>query len=171
IDTLINLATRVQVRREFDFNLVHLEDVIQRVLRNLATMAEARRVSIEYEPDRNLPAVLADAQQLQEAIQNLVHNAIKFNKIGGRICLETGIAGSDLYLQITDSGVGIPEERVETIWNGLAAIHTNGGPKRPSMGLALTHFIVAAHGGRVQATSQYGQGSTFTIFLPLVFDE
>lgn len=172
IDTLINLATRVQVRREFNFQLLHLEDVVQRVLRSLSTMAEARRVTIEYEPDRSLPAVLADAQQLQEAIHNLIHNAIKFNKIGGRICLGTGIEGSDLYLQIADTGVGIPEERVGTIWSGLTVLNANGNSKkRPSMGLALTHFIVAAHGGHVQAVSQYGAGSTFTIYLPLVFDE
>jgi len=172
IDMLINLATRVQVRREFDFNLVHLEEIIQRVIRNLTTMAEARRVNIEYEPERNLPPVLADTQQLQEAIQNLIHNAIKFNKIGGRVCLETGIEGSDLFLKIADTGVGIPEERLSTLWSGLTALNANGGgKKRPSMGLALAHFIVAAHGGRMQVASQYGAGSTFTLYLPLVFDD
>lgn len=172
IDTLINLATRVQVRREFDFQLLYLDDLIQRVLRSLHTMADARRVNIEYEPERGLPAVLGDPQQLQEAIHNLVHNAIKFNKIGGRISLEAGITGSNLYLRVTDTGVGIPEERVAAIWNGLAGLHANGsGKKRPSMGLALTSFIVAAHGGRVEAASQYGAGSTFTIYLPLVFDD
>ncbi len=172
IDTLINLAARVQVRREFDFLPVHLEEIIQRVIRNLATMAEARRVEIAYEPDRDMPAVLGDAQQLQEAIQNLLHNAIKFNKIGGRIELETGIRGSDLFLRIADTGVGIPEDRIETIWSGLAGLNANGASKkRPSMGLVLTYFIVAAHGGRVTAASHYGAGSTFTVYLPLVFEK
>ncbi|MCB8987442.1 MAG: hypothetical protein H6661_06800 [Ardenticatenaceae bacterium] len=172
IDMLINLATRVQVRREFDFQLVHLDEVLQRVIRSLSTMAEARRVSIEYEPERNLPPVLADSQQLQEAIHNLIHNAIKFNKIGGRICLETGVEGSDLYLKVADTGVGIPEERLSTLWSGLAALNANGGSKkRPSMGLALAHFIVAAHSGRMQVVSQYGSGSTFSLYLPLVFDD
>ena len=54
IDTLIALASRVQVRREFDFQPVHLEEIIQRVIRNLVTMAEARRVEIAYEPDLSL---------------------------------------------------------------------------------------------------------------------
>ncbi|MBK8987065.1 MAG: hypothetical protein IPM39_13470 [Chloroflexi bacterium] len=172
IETLINLAARVQSRRGFDFQLVHLPEITRRVIRNLDTMAEARRVTIEFEPDRNLPLVLGDAEQLQEAIHNLIHNAIKFNKIGGRVHLNMDIDGSDLYLQIADTGVGIPPERMESIWNGLTAVNTNGSSKkRPSLGLTLAHFIVAAHGGRVQASSQYGTGSTFTIYLPLVFAE
>jgi signal transduction histidine kinase len=171
IENLINLAARVQVSRDFTFQLVYLDDVIQAVQRNLATMAEARRVAIEYEPDRTLPPVLGDPEQLQEAVLHLLHNAIKFNKIGGRVRLETAICGGDLRLRLEDTGVGIPEERLGAIWQGLAAFRHNGdGKKRPGVGLTLTHFIIAAHGGRVEATSNYGAGSVFTIYLPLVFD-
>jgi signal transduction histidine kinase len=108
---------------------------------------------------------------LVEAIQYLVHNAIKFNKIGGRVKIECAPAGNELYLHVHDTGVGIPEQRLEGIWSGLGH-RQNGSPRlsSPGLGLALTRFIIRAHGGRVEAQSRYGSGSTFTIYLPLVLD-
>jgi signal transduction histidine kinase len=171
IEALIDMSARIQVRQPFIFTQVHLEELTQNAIHTLSTMAEARRVQVLYEPDDNLPTTLGDPHQLHEAIRHLLHNAIKFNKIGGQIRLYSGVQGGDLYLQIEDTGVGIPEERIGSIWDGLTGLSANGRSKRPGLGLALTQFIVAAHGGRLLASSQYGAGSVFTIFLPLVYQE
>ncbi|MCZ7667624.1 MAG: sensor histidine kinase [Chloroflexi bacterium] len=106
---------------------------------------------------------------MQEATKYLIHNAIKFNKIGGSVEISAALAGGDICLQVADSGVGIPEERLDELWQGLAITEGSNGKKRPAMGLALTRFIVAAHGGQLTAESSYGAGSTFTIHLPAVF--
>ena len=67
---------------------------------------------------------------------------------------------------------GIPAERLEHIWNGFSdANNLNSSSKGPGMGLALTRFIVRAHGGRVEANSKYGAGSTFSIYLPIALEE
>lgn len=173
LDSLINLAGRVRLRQPFQLEQVQLADVAQSAMRALQTMAKTRQVELAYhEPDYSLPATLADAGQLREAIQNLLHNAIKFNKIGGEVHLYSGIEGGDLYLQIADTGVGIPEERIGTIWDGLSGLALNGNSaKRLGIGLALTQYIIVAHGGRVTASSHYGAGSVFTIYLPLVYPE
>ncbi|MCP5097501.1 MAG: GAF domain-containing protein [Chloroflexi bacterium] len=175
IDNLITLSTRIQLRNEFDFQLIHMDNIAQSAIRKLKTMSDARRVTVEFNVQTALPAVLGDAGQLQEAIQHLLHNAIKFNKIGGIVQLDCGIEGSDLYLRVIDTGVGIPEERMASIWTGLNAPDENGngrsGNRGVSMGLALTRFIVSAHGGRVDSQSKYGSGSVFAIYLPLVFEE
>jgi len=171
IDTLISLAGRVQMHGNFTFQPLHLDDILQRVIRSLDGMAAARRVSIEYDPDTTLPPIFGDPDQIQEAFRHVIHNAIKFNKIGGGVQITSAIHGGDAVVHVSDSGVGIPPERLDNLWQGLPSIYANGSKKRPGMGLALTQFILAAHNGRITAASTYGSGSTFSLYLPLVFDE
>ncbi|MCP4360156.1 MAG: hypothetical protein GY796_19285 [Chloroflexi bacterium] len=169
IDNLINVSARIQMRSQFDFKPIHLERIIQEAIRNLRTITEARRVKIDFHPDTTLTTLLGDEQQLLEAVQQLLHNAIKFNKIGGMVMIEYNSSGSEILLRIMDNGVGIPPERLETIWTGLNS--ANGNDRRAGMGLALTQFIIKAHGGRITAESKYGTGSTFTVYLPLVYED
>ncbi|MBE2225054.1 MAG: hypothetical protein IAF02_26175, partial [Anaerolineae bacterium] len=172
VDNLINLASRVQMRREFHFQLLQINDVIQAVIRDLGKMAEARRVAIEFKPKHDMSPLFGDPEQLQEAVKNIIHNAIKFNKIGGRITINCEVVSGDIVIQVEDTGVGIPEERMADIWQGFSAVSANGsGKKRPGLGLLLSRFIVVAHGGHVTVESDYGSGSTFSIYLPLIFDE
>ena len=170
IDHIISMAARIQPRGEFDFTTVRLEDVIYSAIRHLRTMADARRISVEFAPRDPLPAIRADEQQLREAVQYLLHNAIKFNKLGGSVALSTEITGGELTVHIEDTGVGIPPERLETIWAGFGKLNGRLG-RGSGLGLPLTQFIVAAHGGRVEAASKYGAGSTFSIHLPITSNE
>ncbi|HEX6384244.1 MAG TPA: HAMP domain-containing sensor histidine kinase, partial [Anaerolineae bacterium] len=171
IDNLITMAARIQMRSNFNFGAVHLHEITTTAIRNLRTMAEARRVKVEFSPDRTLPAVLGDEQQLLEAVQHLLHNAIKFNKIGGIVQIDCGVDGDDMYLRVVDTGVGIPDERLDQIWTGFKGLSRNGSKRGSGLGLALTRFIVSAHGGYVKAESKYGSGSVFSIHLPLVFED
>ncbi len=171
IEKLINISGRIQMRNEFSFQLNRLDELAQQAIRNLRTMAEARRVVVEFNASTPHTTVLGDAAQLTEAAQHLLHNAIKFNKIGGVVQVECGLAGSELFLRVVDTGVGIPPERLDTVWSGLAKLKANGNGRSAGMGLALARFIILAHGGRVEAQSKYGAGSVFTIYLPLFFDD
>ncbi len=170
VERLIVLSGRLQSRETFHFEPADLDTITQQAIHSLQTMAEARRVNVVYEPSAALPPVLGDAAQLQEAVQHLLHNAIKFNKIGGEVTLRCTVIGNEICMQINDTGVGIPKERLETLWQGLA-LTRNGNGRLPGMGLPLAHYIVAAHGGRVKAESQYGLGSAISIYLPISFDE
>ncbi|WP_420629207.1 GAF domain-containing sensor histidine kinase [Candidatus Leptofilum sp.] len=171
IEKLINISSRIQMRNAFNFQVVQLDEIAQQVVRNLRAMAEARRVVVEFTTTTSHTTVLGDEDQLSEAVQHVLHNAIKFNKIGGVVQVECGLVGSDLFLRVVDTGVGIPPERLEEIWSGLAKLKANGNGRSAGMGLALTKFIVSAHGGRVDAQSKYGAGSVFTIYLPLHFED
>jgi signal transduction histidine kinase len=168
---LVNVADRVQQQREFHFAPMLLHDAVQQAVRNLAPMAEARRVRVTVNGESRLPAIKGDEERLVEAVQQLLHNAIKFNRIGGSVELESGMVGNELYLHVRDTGVGIPAERASEIWTAVSQ-RQNGRYRGSSdgVGLLLARFIVAAHGGRVEMTSRYGAGSTFSIFLPLALE-
>lgn len=171
IEKLISVSGRIQMRNEFNFQVVRLDEVAQQVIRNLRTMSEARRVVVEFSTSTPHSTVLGDTTQLQEAVQHLLHNAIKFNKIGGVVQVECGLTGNELFLRVVDTGVGIPPERLETVWDGLAKLKANGNGRSGGMGLALARFIILAHGGRVDAQSKYGAGSIFTLYLPIFFED
>lgn len=171
IDDLITISARIQMRNQFKFEPVHLEQIAQEAIRQLHSMADARRVKVDFHADPTQAVALGDAPQLLEAAQHLLHNAIKFNKIGGMVMVECGAEGSNAFLRILDNGVGIPEERLQTLWDGFNPTGKNGNGRRAGMGLALAQFIIKAHGGHITAESKYGNGSTFTIYLPLVYEE
>ena len=168
IDKLIQTASRIQKRTTFHFESVHLDAIISSVLHNLNTMAEARRIVINYNMARFVPVIYADETQLREAVHSLLHNAIKFNKIGGQISIDCYLDGSNICLRIADSGVGIRPDRLPHLWSGLEQLAANGSG---GLGLKLAQFVVVAHGGHIDVESSYGSGSVFTIYLPLVLVE
>jgi signal transduction histidine kinase len=173
VTNLVNTADRVQKQQNFAFEPVRLEDIVREVRQGLENMAAARRVKVELHLERQSDGVVyGDSRRLAEAVQHLLHNAIKFNKIGGSVRVESGVNGRELYLHVLDNGVGIPQERLPDIWSGFTNPNSINiyNPKGAGMGLLLTRFIVQAHGGHVEANSTYGRGSIFSLYLPTIID-
>ncbi|MEZ4514464.1 MAG: ATP-binding protein [Chloroflexota bacterium] len=177
VDKLIVASARLQNQAPFHFATIQLDHIIKRAIRQLDSMAEARRVNIEYvTPPMPIPNVYGDEQQLQQALHYLIHNAIKFNRINGTVQIELGADDEEVTIEIQDEGVGIPEERLDKLWQGLdsSELFPNGNyrSRRPRLGLGLTlaYTIITAHGGHISARSSYGSSSTFTIHLPFLFE-
>ncbi|MFQ5434870.1 MAG: ATP-binding protein, partial [Anaerolineae bacterium] len=168
LEHLIAMSGRIQRRSSFDFQPVHMDELARNAIRNLRTMAEARRVRVDFNTIPALPAVLGDENQLREAVQHLLHNAIKFNRIGGKVTVNCGVYGDHICVQVTDNGVGLPEERAATLWDEINQPQSRA--LGAGLGLPLTHFIASAHGGHVEVESVYGSGSTFSLHLPISFE-
>ncbi len=169
ITRLITIANRLQSREQFQIEDANLDQITQQAIHNLHTMAEARHVAVKYDLPATTPSVLGDSQQLQEAIQHLLHNAIKYNKIGGEVSLHCAVDGDELCLRMRDTGVGIPEDRLNQIWQGFS-FPQNGNGRNAGLGLTLVHHIITAHGGHVEAKSTYGSGSIFSVYLPIAYN-
>lgn len=107
-----------------------------------------------------------DAARIRQAIANLVDNAIKYNRRGGRVTIAVSQVGSDALIRVIDTGEGIPAESLPRIWDRLYRADPSRSRPGLGLGLGLVRAIVDAHGGSVAVDSKLGGGTTFTISLP-----
>ena len=143
---------------------VDIQEIIREMTALFKTEALRHSVRIHSELRDERPHVLADRVQLQQVFMNLMLNAIEAMKdSGGELTIRSRLSPeSHLIVSISDTGVGLPADSAERIFD---AFHTTK-PQGTGMGLAITRSIVEAHGGRVWATANQSAGSTFHFTLP-----
>jgi signal transduction histidine kinase len=143
---------------------VDIRAIILEMAALLKTEAIRHSVTIHSELDREAPNILADRVQLQQVFMNLMLNAIEaMRETGGKLTISSRLnSDGQLIVSISDTGVGLPGQEVEQIFE---AFYTTK-PQGTGMGLAITRSIVEAHGGRVWATPNPEVGATFHFSLP-----
>jgi two-component system, sporulation sensor kinase E len=140
-----------------------LNDVVEKTVDLLRPEVENRGVSVKTRLARNLPSTLMDAAQLQQVLVNLVKNAAQAMTTGGTLTLQTGETSEDVWVSVTDTGGGIPQEQVNRIFEPFYTTKKKG----TGLGLMIVQRIVRAHNGRIELESHVGRGTTFRIWLPL----
>lgn len=140
-----------------------LNAIAERCFRTHAERLASRNVHADLDLDRSLPEVPVDENQMVQVITNLLHNAADSMPGGGAMTVRTRREGEEALLQVIDTGSGIPAEIMERLFSPFFTTKANG----TGLGLAVTRKIIDDHGGRIDVRSQVGQGTTFTVFLPL----
>ncbi|MBN1954667.1 MAG: HAMP domain-containing histidine kinase [Anaerolineae bacterium] len=139
----------------------------------LDTFREARHLARGVEVDltgEDQALVLGDADRLKQLLLNLVDNALKYTPAGGTVSLALCRRGTWACLSVADTGAGIPAEELPYIFDRY--YRGQGARRRGGMGLglAIAHWIAQEHGGRIDVDSKVGQGTTFTVWLPLLHE-
>lgn len=149
----------VEVRREVPSLL------IAELMEGFLVVARNRGITLEFSGLDALPAVLADAIRLAQALSNLVGNALKFTPAGGRIRVSAEVRPSAVALSVSDTGSGIPPEHLPHIfdryWRG-----SSGPSPGQGLGLFISKGIVEAQGGELTVENQEGSGARFTLTIP-----
>ncbi|MBI5366171.1 MAG: hypothetical protein HZA54_03965, partial [Planctomycetes bacterium] len=111
----------------------------------------------------------ADRTRLKQILYNLLSNAIKYNRQGGRVEVRASVQGERLMIAVEDTGSGIREEELPRLFQEFERLDSGPGPRPEGtgLGLVLTRRLVELHGGTVAVASVWGQGTTFTVALPL----
>jgi len=175
VNDVLNFAKLEAGRIDYDVTTVRLADVVAAV----APMVEPQLAEkgLRYDVTvANDIVVRADSDKLQQVLLNLMSNAIKFTQSGGRISVNTGArsdgtssaAESAVFLRVSDTGIGIPRDRQDTIFDPFVQIdrQRTNGVEGTGLGLAISRDLARGMGGELRVRSVVGEGSCFTITLP-----
>jgi two-component system phosphate regulon sensor histidine kinase PhoR len=155
-------------------------DVVAPPLERLHPQAERAGLTLSVDLPSDLPPVLADAERVRQVVTNLLHNAIKFTRPGGRVTVrayavqDEGLLPKadhhhlEVIIEVADTGVGIPADDLPRIFERFYKADRARSGGGTGLGLAIAKHIVQGHGGRIWAESIEGQGSTFYFTLPAV---
>jgi signal transduction histidine kinase len=143
---------------------VDVREVCRRVIQLLSYAAMKAKVEIKFDGDADLPAVVGVPDRLQQAVLNLVLNAIQAMPHGGSVALQATASDGLIRVSVTDTGPGLPQDLAEQLFDTRVTTKPGGS----GLGLPLVRMIAEAHGGSVWYRSDPGKGATFTLVLPTV---
>jgi len=149
---------------------VDLAPLVRAGLAEFRAAAENAGLVLTTEIVPELPPISGDAMALRRVLDNLVSNALKFTPAGGRVTVRLCPGADTLMLEVADTGIGIPADQLEHIFERFYQVDGSATRKYGGMGLglALVKQVVEAHGGQITVTSEVEAGSTFTVVLPVI---
>ena len=170
INDLLSLVKMDKTANTLNIKSENINALVERILKQLRPIAATRNIEVVFESFRPVTAEV-DEMKLSLAITNLVENAIKYNKENGWIHVSLNADHKNCYIEVADSGIGIPEEALEHIFERFYRVDKShsreiGGT---GLGLAIARSAVVMHRGAIKAYSQVGEGTTFTIRIPLTY--
>lgn len=168
VDDLSNLHGQVMGNLELNRSPVDMGEWLNRATSPWREEAKNKGLDWIEEMPGDLPTLNVDVDRLGQALGNLLSNAIKFNPAGGSIGLTAAVVKQEFSLAVRDSGPGISTAEQELVFAPF--YKSKAGRRFPQgmgLGLSIARDLVVAHGGRVEISSKPGQGSVFTIVLPL----
>lgn len=149
-----------------------MNDVVDGIARILETEAKEKGVEVRRAFDTELPKIWIDREQLKQVFMNLILNAIQAMKNGGSIVVSTRLSNSSneqgrsaqfVEVEVQDTGIGIPEENLEHIFDPFFTSKDEGS----GLGLSISHQIIQEHGGYINVRSKVGEGTSFLVNLPI----
>lgn len=170
IDDLLNLVKMDKASPESNFAPVQINGLVEMILKRLRPIARKRNIELIFESMREVTADV-DEVKFSLAVNNLVENAVKYNKEDGWVRVTLDADHKFFYLKVADSGIGIPKELTERVFERFyrvdkARSRETGGT---GLGLAITKSVVLLHHGAIRVESQEGEGTTFTVRIPLIY--
>jgi signal transduction histidine kinase len=169
INDVLDLAKIEAGRLEWRDGPIDVGEVVARATAATAALFDQTGLELVVDVDAGLPATRGDSDRLIQVVINLLSNAVKFTPEGGRIEVRAAQADGAVEISVSDTGIGIAPGDQEVIFEEFRQVGSDYSRKREGTGLGLTlaRKFVELHGGRIWVKSAIGQGSTFTVTLPL----
>src|SRR5947208_2487288 len=168
VDDLLSLARLESSSASLELNAVRIKALFDNVIRDWKEKLTAKNLKVVVDLAPDASTLRADETRLQEVLYNLLENAVKYSRENGQIRLQAARRGSELVLSVTDNGLGISKDDLPRIFERFyradkARSRELGGT---GLGLAIVKHIAQLHGGRVEAESELGKGTTIRVILP-----
>jgi signal transduction histidine kinase len=168
INDILDLSKIEAGKLELEPEAFLAAEAVNEVLPTIRPLASAKGIQVRNQSGFDLE-IFGDRIRIKQMLYNLLSNAIKFTPKGGRVTLGAETAGAYLAISVTDTGIGIPPEEQQAIFEKFHQVGNSGSRfnEGTGLGLAITRRLVEQHGGSISVRSEPGKGSTFRFTLPL----
>ncbi|WP_169727837.1 PAS domain-containing sensor histidine kinase [Desulfovibrio inopinatus] len=172
INDVLDLARLESGRMNWHMNQVDIKEILEHSLNAVSVLFREKNLPTRLDVPNTLPPAMADRDRIIQVVINLLSNAAKFT-VAGCVTLRAFVEGNTMVVEVTDTGVGIPEEELDAIFQDFKQLGDTltDKPRGTGLGLPICRRIIRWHGGTMKVHSTVGQGSTFTFTLPLADHE
>lgn len=168
VNDLLDISRMEIKTKQREIKDVNIIEILNSITEFLELELKNKNVKVNTDFEENLPLISADQNEINRLFTNIIGNALKYNKAGGEINISVKTSGKYIVTKITDTGIGMkPEEKAKLFQEFFRAKNdkTRDIPGT-GLGLSIVKRIVESYSGKTEVESEYGAGSTFTIYLP-----
>jgi signal transduction histidine kinase len=168
VNELLDVNAIEAGRLELVMHPIDLTKYLKECYEENLVLSKAKSIELALDLEPELPVIVMDPHRIDQVMNNLINNAIKFSYPNTTITLRARVQDQDVAISVQDQGQGIPAQEVDTLFTefGKTSVRPTAGEKSTGLGLAIVKRIVALHGGRIWVESKVDVGSTFTFTLP-----
>jgi len=168
VEDLLTLSAYDAEVVRLDRQRVNLVGLVRECQQECVPLADDKRVALRLLAESGLPSVLVDRAHLERVVHNLIGNAVKFSRPGGRVTVRLGADDDHVVLSVADTGIGIPADEQEQVFARFyrSTLSMADEIQGAGLGLALVRTVVEWHGGTVEVESVEDEGTTVTVRLP-----
>jgi PAS domain S-box-containing protein len=173
IDNLLDVAKIESGRLDLELATGDLCGLIEENLTMNRMLAEKKGIRLDYAPECGMPLFRFDRGKVEQVLNNLISNALKFSAPGTAVTVQASRVKDSVVVSVRDQGQGIPAEELDKLFKpfGKTSVRSTAGERSTGLGLAICRKIVEGHGGRIWAESEIGKGSVFSFSLPVATDD
>jgi signal transduction histidine kinase len=166
---LVDLIAFRSGHLSIEASTVDVASLLDEVIDEMQPLAAAAEIELAHERPAIRVAIRADGDRVRQIVRNLLDNAFKFTPPNGRVTVRTRVSSDWVTVDVVDSGIGIPPDQLDRVFDEFVQIRPAGIRRRRSgtgLGLAISRQIAQAHGGGLDVDSEVGTGSVFSVRLP-----
>ncbi|WP_419904736.1 ATP-binding protein [Kiloniella sp.] len=169
LENLLDWSLLQMDRMEFELGPVSLDNIIKESVELFAPIADEKAIHIDVDSQEDI-TILADTYMIDTILRNLIHNAIKFTPVNGKVTITSRTKNDWAEIEVSDTGVGIPVAKSRRLFQLSEKTSTLGtsGETGTGLGLPLCKDLVERQGGKIAVKSKKGKGSTFLVTMPLM---
>lgn len=169
IDDILDINRVKSGSVRLDYKLMDVGELIERIVQSFRTSAGTKNIKLETKMEMDIPKINADPMRLEQILNNLISNAIKFSDEGTDVEIGVKPSHSKIEIWVADHGQGVEDGEIRELFKEYSFISSKPtkGEKSHGLGLAIVRKLVEAHGGEISVVSKRGTGTRFTVSLPV----
>jgi signal transduction histidine kinase len=172
ISELMTLAMNRGEKQQIAYGPIDLTVLTRRIRRTFQEEAAKKEIALQVVLPRGIPDIWGDFEMIEQMLENLVSNAIKYTLVGGKVCVAFSLGtNGTVRIEVNDSGIGIPKHEMPRLFTEFFRAENARAVEEHStgLGLAIVKEIVNQHRGRILVESEEGLGTIFVVHLPIAY--